>query len=1076
MLLPLAALLSLPAPTSAQVLESDSLALVALYDSTDGANWTTTWDLNTPVDAWYGVTVTNGRVDTVDLRQNNLIGSIPAELGNLSNLTYLHLGFNQISGSIPIELGDLASLTTLFLGDNQLTGSIPTELGNLASLWGLFLHSNQLTGSIPTELGNLANLTYLDLPLNQLSGSAPAELGNLANLTYLDLRSNQLSGSIPAELGNLASLTVLYLQFNQLTGSIPAELGNLANLTVLVLGSNQLSGSIPAELGNLANLTALNLCTNQLNGSVPAELENLTNIADLWLYSNQLTGLPDLSTLTALSTLLVENNRLTFEDLEPNMGVASNSFTYAPQDSVGTGQDTVLVYGASLVLSVEVGGTVNQYQWTKDGVDVPGATDDTLSITSVVFADSGSYVLRVTNTIVPDLTLYSRPVKLSIATSLETDSLALVALYDSTDGANWTNNTNWLNPDSAVSTWYGVTVSDGRVTELSLNSNQLTGSIPIELGSLANLTVLSLWSNQLSGPIPAKLGNLANLTYLHLGYNQLTGSIPAELGDLTNLTRLGLHNNQISGAIPTELGNLANLQFLALANNPLTGSIPAELGNLVNLTGLYFYSNQLSGSIPTELGNLANLTSLDLSGNQLTGAIPAELGNLTNLTRLDLAFNQLTGLPDLSTLTALDYLQVENNRLTFEDLEPNMDVASSSFTYAPQDSVGNDSTIVWGLNGHLTLSIPVGGTANVYQWMKDSVDILGATDDTLIIEAVTYDDSGSYALNVTNTIVPDLTLYSRSRRLKVVANQEPVLTAIPDTTIQEDDTLRIVLHGSDIYDDPLTYASSSDTGAVATTVADSLMTIIPEPEWNGVTSIFASVSDGQFTVRDTFAVTVTPVNDPPGPFALLSPPADTLMYRFGDAIWDTVTFSWARSRDVEGDVVLYNFTEYSQHPLFWSDPTSDTTIYLIPGIAFLAKSSAFTDTVTWNVTAHDGTDSTLASNGPRTLLMVFDYPSAIDDERTLPAEFALRQNYPNPFNPATTIQFDLPVATEVHLAGYDLLGREVALLARDRREAGYHQVIWNGKTATGREVPSGIYIARLVTPEYRKSIKMLLLK
>jgi len=55
-------LLTIGLPAQAQVFESDSLALVALYDSTDGANWTNTWDLNTTVDIWYGVTVSGGRV------------------------------------------------------------------------------------------------------------------------------------------------------------------------------------------------------------------------------------------------------------------------------------------------------------------------------------------------------------------------------------------------------------------------------------------------------------------------------------------------------------------------------------------------------------------------------------------------------------------------------------------------------------------------------------------------------------------------------------------------------------------------------------------------------------------------------------------------------------------------------------------------------------------------------------------------------------------------------------------------------------------------------------------------------
>ena len=224
-----------------------------------------------------------------------------------------------------------------------------------------------------------------------------------------------------------------------------------------------------------------------------------------------------------------------------------------------------------------------------------------------------------------------------------TDRAALVALYNATDGTNWHDKDKWQS-EAPMGEWHGVTTnSDGRVTHLDLPANQLTGEIPVELGSLTNLEVLSLSSNRLTGEIPAELGSLTNLRSLWLALNQLTGEIPAELGDLTNLERLGLSNNELTGEIPTELGGLTNLEVLSLSSNQLTGEIPAELGDLTNLERLGLSSNQLTGEIPTELGGLTNLEVLSLSSNQLTGEIPAELGGLTNLERLGLSSNQLTG-------------------------------------------------------------------------------------------------------------------------------------------------------------------------------------------------------------------------------------------------------------------------------------------------------------------------------------------------------------------------------------------------------------------------------------------------
>ncbi len=250
----------------AQVAEQDSLALVALYNATDGPNWTdnTNW-LMAPVSAWAGVFLTGDRVRLLRLSHNQLTGSIPPELGNLTKLEHLYLQRNNLTGSIPGKLGNLTNLKALWGFDNQLTGSIPPGLGNLTNLRILFLRDNQLTGSIPPELGNLTNVGDIHLNRNQLTGSIPPELANLTNLLGLNLISNQLTGLIPPELGNLPNLIHLHLNLNQLTGPIPPELGNLTNLRGLLLRDNPLSGTLPLSLINLTNLTSFwfdntNLC------------------------------------------------------------------------------------------------------------------------------------------------------------------------------------------------------------------------------------------------------------------------------------------------------------------------------------------------------------------------------------------------------------------------------------------------------------------------------------------------------------------------------------------------------------------------------------------------------------------------------------------------------------------------------------------------------------------------------------------------------------------------------------------------------------------------------------------------
>ncbi len=160
------------------------------------------WNEENSVTEWEGVIVGGEppRVLSLNLTTSELTGIIPPELGELSELRFLHLYGNDLSGEIPTELGRLVYLDTLDLGDNQLTGPIPPELGQLARLVSLDLSANQLTGTVPVQLGDLDRLEWLVIPENELTGSVAEILESLPNLEYVSIYGNRFSGCIPSKL------------------------------------------------------------------------------------------------------------------------------------------------------------------------------------------------------------------------------------------------------------------------------------------------------------------------------------------------------------------------------------------------------------------------------------------------------------------------------------------------------------------------------------------------------------------------------------------------------------------------------------------------------------------------------------------------------------------------------------------------------------------------------------------------------------------------------------------------------------------------------------------------------------
>ena len=293
--------------TQTDIPQAECETLVALYNSTNGPNWSDSpangWNVTQSPCSWTGVTCSEGNpqhVSGIVRVEMQLAGAIP-DLTALDRLEELSLAGNQLGGSIPTTFP--ASLMSLELGGNYLRGNIP-DLSHLTKLTHLNLSWNEMTGSIPPSLP--PNLEVLDLSWNlELSGGFP-DLSHLTRLKTLSLSFTGVSGGITTNLPT--SLEELIMNFTGANGGI-SGLSRLTNLHNLNLAWNGFDGSIP-DISGLTSLELLDLSNNQLSGSIP-NLSALSNLSYLTLQNNQLSGgIPDCSALTNLRTVDLSGNRL----------------------------------------------------------------------------------------------------------------------------------------------------------------------------------------------------------------------------------------------------------------------------------------------------------------------------------------------------------------------------------------------------------------------------------------------------------------------------------------------------------------------------------------------------------------------------------------------------------------------------------------------------------------------------------------------------------------------------------------------------------------------------------------------
>ncbi len=300
------------------------------------------------------------------------------------------------------------------------------------------------------------------------------------------------------------------------------------------------------------------------------------------------------------------------------------------------------------------------------------------------------------------------------------DIEALQAFYKSTNGDKWTNNTGWMKGDPCADpVWQGVYCRDGRVLQLNLVANQLSGPLPAALAKATQMQVLRFYTNFLTGSIPTEIFEMKALQVFDVNNNQLTGELPSEIS-MGNLTDLILYTNKLTGNVPNI--NAPMLKNLELSSNSFTGPLPEGLSMSKNLEQLVVSRNMITGKFPSSYGvfsklqllwtfynifdhptlpaSWAGMTSMQqIQADGLYGVMPDWFSEWKDLQIFVLINGQLTGNFPTSICDSLKLqnLRIFNNSLTgqiprcictFKTLS-DIEISDNQFTGPMPDCIGN---------------------------------------------------------------------------------------------------------------------------------------------------------------------------------------------------------------------------------------------------------------------------------------------------------------------------------------------------------------------------------------------------
>ncbi|KAM5573166.1 receptor-like protein EIX1 [Rosa sericea] len=479
-------------------------------------------------------------LDTLDLSENRFWGSW-ADLKRFSKLRELFLFSNQLNGSVPESVGQLSSLETLFLSGNSLSGVITeAHFLNLSRLQSLAVSNNHFSINLSSDWNPPFQLDWLQMSSCKVGPAFPKWILTQTNLTGLFLSNAGLSGKLP----NLSStsLRILNLSSNLFYGALPSFSpmlqsmylsnnrfsGPLSSLCAtqspylrhVDISKNLLSGELPNCWMQFQELQLLNLGKNKLSGKIPSSLGNLQGIQVLRLHDNNFSGeLPSLENCTTLSMVDLGNNNL-----------SGKIPTW-----IGQSLPNLLILR---LRSNEFNGIIPFSLCSLAAIHVLDLSHNNIS---------GGLPHCFNN-----ITALAQDFGVGEIVELVWEGIE-IEFGENLDG----------------------------MRSIDISSNYLIGEIPPSIASMTELISLNLSRNKLTGKLPEDFGNMKMLESLDLSRNQISGKIPASFASLNFLSVLDLSHNNLSGRIPlgTQLQSFDASKYmenLGLCGPPLTQSCPGD--------------------------------------------------------------------------------------------------------------------------------------------------------------------------------------------------------------------------------------------------------------------------------------------------------------------------------------------------------------------------------------------------------------------------------------------------------------------------------------------------------------------